>query len=71
MHWLNYHHLLYFWTVAREGSVSRAAESLHLSQPTVSGQLRRLERSLGIRLFKRSGRNLVPTEEGRMVFPLR
>ncbi|MCL6503327.1 MAG: transcriptional activator NhaR [Pirellulales bacterium] len=68
MHWLNYRHLLYFWTVAREGSVSRAAESLHLSQPTVSGQLRRLERSLGIRLFQRRGRTLVLTEEGRMVF---
>ncbi|MFM7868483.1 MAG: LysR family transcriptional regulator, partial [Planctomycetaceae bacterium] len=44
MNWLNYHHLLYFWTVAKEGSISRAAASLHLSQPTISGQLRQLEK---------------------------
>ena len=56
MEWLNYHHLLYFWMVAREGGVSKAAEKLRLSQPTVSAQVRRLERALGERLFERQGR---------------
>ena len=47
MEWLNYHHLLYFWTVAEEGSVTAAAEVLRLSQPTVSGQVKMLEDALG------------------------
>ena len=68
MEWLNYHHLLYFWTVAKEGSVSKAAEILHISQPTVSAQLKSLERSLGQRLFERRGRSLVLTKEGEAVF---
>lgn len=68
MEWLNYHHLLYFWTVAREGSVSRAAEKLHLSQPTVSAQIRLLENAFGERLFHRHGRRLVMTEVGGVVF---
>jgi LysR family transcriptional activator of nhaA len=68
MDWLNYHHLLYFWTVAREGSVSRAAEVLHLRQPTVSAQIRTLEKSLGQSLFVKRGRNLVLTEQGQLVF---
>lgn len=68
MEWLNYHHLLYFWTVAREGSVARACEKLHLAQPTISGQLRRLEKSLGEKLFNKVGRNLVLTDTGRMVY---
>jgi LysR family transcriptional activator of nhaA len=67
MGWLNYHHLLYFWTVAREGGVARAAETLHVSQPTVSAQVRALETSLGERLFQRQGRRLVLTEVGRTV----
>ena len=68
MDWLNYHHLLYFWTVAREGSVARAGERLRLAQPTISGQIRALERSLGQKLFARAGRGLVLTEFGRMVY---
>ena len=68
MDWLNYHHLLYFWTVAREGSVARAAERLLLAQPTVSAQLQKLERSLGQKLFKRVGRNLALTEMGHTVY---
>lgn len=68
MEWLNYHHLMYFWTVAREGSVSAACRRLHLSQPTISAQIRSLERSLGHSLFERSGRSLVLTEMGRRVF---
>ena len=47
MAWLNYHHLLYFYTVAREGSVARASAALNLTQPTISTQVRMLERALG------------------------
>jgi LysR family transcriptional regulator, transcriptional activator of nhaA len=66
--WLNYHHLLYFWTVARLGSIARATEELHLTQPAISAQLRTLERALGEKLFAKSGRNLVLTDVGRLVF---
>jgi len=65
MEWLNYHHLFYFWTVARCGSVVRASERLKLAQPTISGQIRRLEAVLGVKLFDRVGRNLVLTDAGR------
>jgi LysR family transcriptional activator of nhaA len=68
MNWLNYHHLLYFWTVAREGSVTKACRTLHLTQPTVSGQIRLLEKSLKTKLFERSGRSLVLTDTGRLVY---
>lgn len=68
MEWLNYHHLRYFWTVAKEGSVGAAAKRLHLAQPTVSGQIRLLERSLGQKLLERSGRGVALTEMGRVVF---
>lgn len=68
MDWLNYHHLLYFWTVAKENSVSKAAASLHVAQPTVSAQVRSLERALGQKLFDRQGRHLVLTPEGEKVF---
>lgn len=68
MDWLNYHHLLYFWTVAREGSVTRASEILELTQPTVSTQVAALERSFGTPLFKRTGRAVSLTEAGRVVF---
>jgi len=66
MQWLNYHHLLYFWSVAREGGVSRACAKLHVAQPTVSAQLRQLEKALGVKLFERQGRNLALTETGRL-----
>jgi LysR family transcriptional activator of nhaA len=68
MEWLNYHHLLYFWTVAREGTIARASEELRLAQPTISGQIRVLEDHLGEKLFQRSGRNLVLTDMGRLVY---
>ena len=68
MEWLNYHHLLYFYTVAREGSVTKAASVLRLAQPTLSGQIRKLEDSLDEKLFVRDGRNLALTETGRLVF---
>lgn len=68
MEWLNYHHLLYFWTVVREGGVSRAAEQLRLAQPTVSAQVKLLEDTLGEKLFERQGRRLVVTDVGRVVY---
>jgi LysR family transcriptional activator of nhaA len=68
MEWLNYHHLLYFHTVAREGSISRASRVLRLAQPTISGQIRKLEHVLGEKLFERQGRNLVLTEVGQAAY---
>lgn len=68
MDWLNYHHLLYFWMVAKEGSVTAAAKSLRLSQPTVSGQVKLLEEALGEKLFRRVGRTLELTEMGRVAY---
>ena len=67
MEWLNFHHLRYFWMVARKGGVRKAAEALHVSQPSISAQLRLLEESLGQQLFKRTGRSLVLTEAGHLV----
>ncbi len=66
MEWLNYHHFLYFWVVAKEGSIVRASEKLRLAHPTISGQIHRLEEVLGEKLFSRKGRNLVLTEMGRV-----
>jgi LysR family transcriptional regulator, transcriptional activator of nhaA len=66
MTWLNYHHLHYFWVVAHEGSISAATRKLHLTQPTISAQLRQLEESLGEKLFEKSGRGLMLTEAGRI-----
>lgn len=68
MEWLNYHHLLYFWTVARLGGVARASEELRLTQATVSAQLKSLEASLGEKLFRKSGRHLALTETGKLAF---
>ena len=68
MPFLNYHHLLYFWTVAREGGVARAAEKLHLSSPTISAQIHELEEALDEKLFDRRGRSLVMTEVGQIVY---
>jgi LysR family transcriptional activator of nhaA len=68
MEWLNYHHLLYFWVVAKEGSVVRASEQLRLARPTVSGQVHRLEEVLGEKLFTRRRRRLQLTEAGRVAF---
>ena len=68
MEWLNYHHLLYFWTVAHEGGLAPASRVLRLAPPTLSGQIRQLEESLGEPLFDRSGRKLVLTELGSEVY---
>jgi len=68
MEWLNYHHLLYFWTVVKEGGVAQAAKALRLAPPTISGQVRALEESLELTLFDRVGRKLQVTDDGRVVF---
>ena len=64
--WLNYHHLYYFKTIAREGGIAKAAEKLRLGQPTLSTQLRQLEESLGHLLFEREKRSLILTEAGKI-----
>ena len=64
---VNYKHLHYFWVVAKEGSIVRASEKLHLTPQTISGQLSMLEQHLGISLFSKAGRNLALTETGRLV----
>ena len=68
MEWLNYHHFLYFWVVAKEGTIVKASEKLKLAHPTISGQIHRLEDSLGVKLFARRGRRLVLTEAGQVAF---
>jgi LysR family transcriptional activator of nhaA len=67
MEWLNYHHLRYFWTVAKEGSLARAAATLHVSQPSISEQVRELEEALGEKLFRREGRGNKLTDAGQVV----
>ncbi len=63
---LNFHHLRYFWTVAHEGGLRPAAEKLHISQPSISAQIRELEGALGERLFRRTGRTNVLTDSGQI-----
>jgi LysR family transcriptional activator of nhaA len=64
---LNYKHLYYFWVVAKTGGVTRAAERLHVTAQTISGQIGVFENVLGFALFERAGRGLEPTEAGRIV----
>ncbi len=66
MKWLNYHHFYYFWVIAQEMSVTKAAKRLRLSQSNLSGQLKELEEVLGHTLFERVGQRLVMTEGGRI-----
>jgi LysR family transcriptional activator of nhaA len=66
--WLNYHHLLYFWTVAKEGGLRQAAQKLSVSQPSICAQIQSLEASMGEELFRRRGRTMELTETGQMVF---
>lgn len=68
MQWLNYHHLLYFWLVAREGGLAPASAELRLAPSTLSAQIRALENSLGEKLFTKRGRRLVLTEAGRVAY---
>lgn len=68
MRHLNYSHLQYFWVVAREGSIVKAAEVLHLTPQTISGQLKLLDEAVGHRLFERAGRGLALSEMGHVVY---
>lgn len=67
MDWLNYHHLRYFYIVAREGSLKRASERLNVSQPSISAQVAALEAALGEKLFRRAGRGKMLTDVGQTV----
>jgi LysR family transcriptional regulator, transcriptional activator of nhaA len=66
MEWLNYHHLRYFWMVARSGGLRPAAEKLRVSAPSISAQIGELEEALGEKLFRRSGRANVLTDAGQV-----
>ncbi len=68
MSWLNYHHLMYFWTVVRKGGLAPAAEELRLSPSTVSSQIQQLESVLGCKLFDRSGRQMTVNDVGQVVY---
>ncbi len=68
MQWLNYHHLQYFWMAAKERGISAAARKLHVTQPTVSGQIRELEQRCGGKLLVRKGNQLRMTPLGERVF---
>ena len=61
---LNYHHLYYFWRVAKQGNLTKTANALHISQSALSTQIRQLESSMGVDLFIREGRQLKLTESG-------
>ncbi|NJL23969.1 MAG: LysR family transcriptional regulator [Calothrix sp. SM1_5_4] len=63
--WINYHHLLYFKTIAEENSVSKAAEKLRVGQPTLSAQLKQFEENLGVRLFERQHKKTHPHRAGQ------
>ncbi len=64
---LNFHHLFYFWRVAKEGHLTRAAQELNISQSALSAQIKQLEDRLGEALFNREGRRLVLTDTGQLV----
>ncbi|MGZ9130151.1 MAG: LysR family transcriptional regulator [Candidatus Binatia bacterium] len=64
--WINYHHLLYFKTIATEGGIARAADKLRLGQPTLSAQLKQFEDTIGVKLFDRQHKKMILTEAGRV-----
>ena len=68
MHWLNYHHLYYFWMTVREGGISRAGSALNLTQPTISKQIKLLEDQLGEHLFDRKMGRMELTSAGQLAF---
>ena len=63
---MNFKHLHYFWVTAKSGGVMRAGEQLHITPQTLSGQIKLLEDSFGRKLFRKSGRKLELTEDGRL-----
>lgn len=64
---INFKHLRYFWIVAKTGSMARAAQQLHVTPQTISGQLSEFADTLGVELFRRSGRNLELSDTGRRI----
>ncbi len=68
MNSLNYKHLRYYWMVAKTGSISKAAQQLHLTAHAISGQINEFEQTLGVELFKKRGRNLELSDAGRRIF---
>ncbi|GAB4017253.1 MAG: LysR family transcriptional regulator [Bdellovibrio sp.] len=66
MKWLNYHHLIYFKVIAREGSISKASQILRVGQPALSSQLKSFEEYLGVKLFERKSRSLILTDAGKV-----
>jgi LysR family transcriptional activator of nhaA len=68
MEFLNYHHLRYFWVAAKEGGLTRAAQKLHVSQPSICTQIQALEHAVGDKLLRRTPRGLALTEAGQKVF---
>jgi LysR family transcriptional activator of nhaA len=64
--WINYHHLLYFKTIAEEGTISKAANKLLIGQPTLSAQLKQFENNLGVQLFERHHKKIILTEQGKI-----
>lgn len=67
MKWINYHHLIYFKEIAKQGSISKASEILQVGQPALSTQLKSLEEYLDLQLFERKNRRLILTESGKVV----
>lgn len=65
---LNYHHLQYFYTIAKEGSIAKASEVLHITPQTLSHQLTTLENQIGYRLFERRGKRLILNEMGHLTY---
>ena len=68
MTWFNYHHLLYFYEIVREGTVAKAASKLRIGQPALSMQIKNFEEYLNLKLFDRSNRSLQLTESGQVAF---
>src|SRR4051812_12560235 len=66
--WLNYHHLRYFHAVAKTGSVRKASDLLHISQPSICAQVKQLEAALGETLYRRTGRSIALTDFGRQIY---
>lgn len=64
---MNYHHLYYFFTIAKQGSITKACDVLHISQPALSAQLKQFEHVLKRQLFERHKKRLRLTEDGKMV----
>ncbi|MEJ6475614.1 LysR family transcriptional regulator [Pseudoalteromonas piscicida] len=64
---LNYHHLYYFWQVAKVGNLTQVAKALHVSQSALSAQIKQLEHNVGVSLFERVGRSLMLTDQGKKV----